>query len=106
MEVHMCKPITPAEALKLKASKLPKEVFEAFNDLIAQSYDGEGATVYRKEVAELIAFKMKISTQAVYNNHYLDIEDIYAKHGWEVELDQPGFNENYNAVYTFTKRRK
>jgi hypothetical protein len=33
----------------------------------------------------------------------MDVEDVYQKAGWEVEFDKPGYNEDYEANFKFSK---
>lgn len=37
----------------------------------------------------------------LFDNHWLDIEPMYRREGWIVEYDKPGFNEHYEATFTF-----
>lgn len=101
----MSKPITPGEITKAKQSALPDEVLDAFNEMIAKNWNGSSATVMQNEVAKLIASKLQIKRQEVFDNHYLDVESVYRKAGWKVEYDQPGYNESYEAYFEFSKKR-
>ena len=99
------KPITPKEVDTLKATNIPSEVFEAFNELIVENYDGESSSFTEKKAAARIVTK-GIALKLLYNNHWLDIEPFYEKAGWIVDYDKPGFNESYPATFTFTKKRR
>ncbi len=99
------KPITPAEVVSLKASLFPDAVLEAFNELIAENFAGGVASFTEKKVVARI-FKKGISSSQAYANHWLDVEDIYRKNGWRVEYDKPGFNEGYDATFTFSLKKK
>lgn len=102
----MSKPITPREITKAKKEALPDAVFDAFNELIAKNWDGHSATMLQKDVAALIASKLDISRQEVFDNHYLDVESLYRKAGWTVEYDKPAYCETYEATFKFSKSRK
>jgi len=39
-------------------------------------------------------------------NNWLDVGKIYENAGWKVEYDRPGFNESYEATFSFTAKRK
>ncbi len=97
-------PISPAEALKNKNNTIPPEVIEAFNELIAKNFNGRTATILQKEVAALAANKLSVSTDYLYKNKWLDVEDVFSERGWEVDYDKPGFNESYDATFTFKAR--
>ena len=96
-------PISPDDINSLKAKNLPKEVFDGFNKLIVDNWNGRCAKFNQNEVAKLIASKMDISTNDVYEKKYLEVEDIYREKGWVVEYDKPGYCEDYNASFTFSK---
>ena len=100
----MVKPITPKEALKLKASTFPDGVIEAFNEVIAKNLDQGYSTFKQKEVLKAIALKMGATQDATCENGWLDVEDIYRKAGWVVEYDKPAYNESYDATFTFSTK--
>ncbi len=100
------KPISPNEIGALKAKTLPSEVIEAFNELIVKNWSGACAIIKQDEIVKLICAKLKIKPkdrQDVYDNHYLDVEDLYRAEGWRVEYDKPGYNETYEAFFKFRK---
>lgn len=97
------KPIRPAEVVNLKRSIIPDAIIEAFNELISENFDGKTSSFTEKKVVARIVKKGISSTEA-YNNHWLDVEPIYRKEGWKVEYDKPGFNESYEAIFTFIKK--
>lgn len=96
------KPITPAEIIN-KDRTIPDQVIESFNELIVENIRCSVARVYQEEVLEKICDKMPaVDRREVINNKWLDIEDLYRSAGWKVDYDKPGYNENYQAYYTFT----
>lgn len=107
------KPITPKEVGKAKTRTIPPEVFDAFNAVIAERWDGRQSVVPQDEVLRRIVAKMnhgapdnfQTSRQHVIDNHWLDVEESYRKAGWVVEYDKPAYNETYPATFTFKKRR-
>jgi hypothetical protein len=101
------KPITPAEVSSEKLASLPDEVIEAFNELIFKNWDGFEANIRQREVVALIIQKMHLTEkdeQKVFDNHWLDVEEVFQKAGWRVEFDKPGYNETYQASFTFKKK--
>jgi hypothetical protein len=101
----MAGPIKPSEVQKVKDSKLPEEVFQVFNDLIVEHWDGDSATVYMDEANKRIAKALNISGQEVYNRHLLDVETVYRKAGWKVKYDSPSIGDDYGAHFIFSKKR-
>lgn len=101
----MIKPISPEE-IETNATK-PDEVIQVFNELIKKYWDGTQAKIKQDEIIELIADRMSIKVNAVFENKYLDVEYLYRIEGWMVEYDKPGYNENpYLPMFIFSKPSK
>lgn len=112
----MVKPIKASEVIQAKLQTIPNEVLEAFNELIVKNFDGYQSTIKQNEAISLIIAKTRSEESSmndwypekikkhIYDNHWLDIEDIYRKEGWLVEFDKCGFNETYESFWTFTKK--
>ncbi len=98
------KAITPQEVEGKKVSTIPSAVIEAFNELILKDFDGTSATVGQKEVTRLIG-KKGISSTKLFNNHWLDVEQLYRNAGWIVNYDKPAYNETYEATFTFSRKK-
>ena len=95
----MAGPISPKEA---KSGKhIPDEVFEVFNDLIREG----GGTVKQGVAVARISAKMGVTRSQIFERGWLDVEDAYRAKGWKVDFDKPGFNESYEAYFTFEAKR-
>lgn len=109
----MTKPITPAEAAKKKISSIPDEVFEVFNEMIAEKLRGGYATIMQGEAALRVLNRInknradndKVTRGQLFDNGWMDVEPHYEKAGWSVEYDKPGYCETYEASFTFKKKR-
>lgn len=104
-------PIRPSQVAKKKNETLPDAVIQAFNEMIVKYCNNGHASFQQKEVLSLILLKWntenpksKITAQEVFNNKWLDVEDIYRKAGWTVEYDSPAYCESYEPSYKFTKK--
>ena len=103
----MTKPITPEQALNIKEASIPDEVYEAFNELLAEGISTAGyCTIYQNEAIKRIQSKIECERAEVFSKGWLDVEKQYIKAGWEVEYDKPGYNESYDAYFKFSKPRK
>lgn len=106
----MTKPIKPSEVADLKTHSIPSEVFEVFNRLIAANWNGTSSTVKQENVVtSLINYwaslrRGPLERSRIFAENWLDIEDSYRKAGWKVEYDKPGYNETYDANWTFRKK--
>ena len=100
------KPITPAEVSGEKLKTIPDVIIETINELIARNFVGKHATIKQEDIINLVKSKdEQLTDRIIFDNHYLDIEEIYEKAGWKVEYDKPAYNETYPATFTFTKKR-
>lgn len=100
----MGKPITPNTATEFKKKQMPEGVIDAFNELIAKRWNGSTSKVMQNEVIDLIIEKVpKATRRKIFDNHWLDVEDIFRQEGWKVSYDKPGYCETYEASYEFSK---
>lgn len=98
------KPIKPSEVTKVKASAIPPKVIEAFNELIAENWDGSSARVTQDEAVKRIMKKLKLKKrEIVFDKSYLDVEPVFEEAGWSVKFDKPGYCESYEAYYVFSE---
>ncbi len=100
----MVQPIKPSEVILKKALFIPDEVIEAFNELIAKKWNGTLAIIKQNEIVELVGAKLSLDSVRPFDRNWLNVEDIFRDVGWMVVYDKPGFNEQYGATYTFTKK--
>lgn len=106
----MAGPIKPKEVQEKKNASIPEEVYEAFNEMITQEWDGHSANFTLQTVANLAIKKLKstgsfkqMTRQEMYDRGWMDVEGAYRKAGWKVDFDKPGYNETYEANFTFRK---
>lgn len=103
----MKKPISPSEVMGLKATLIPDEVIEAFNELIAKHASDGRSNFTKSEAISLILRKLPDCTSAqLHAERWLDVEDIYRSAGWEVKYDRPGYNEDYEARFVFSRPKR
>lgn len=111
------KPISPEDIQKGNFEiKFPPAVIEAFNELIVKDYSPttRRAVVYQDAAMELVLSKLNAndihgqiptySRSDVFNNKWLDVENVYRAQGWSVYYDKPAYNESYSAYFEFTKK--
>jgi hypothetical protein len=100
----MAGPIKPSEVDK--TTVIPDVVFDIFNTLITEKWDGDQAIVLQDTVVERITRTLGCPRHTVFDRNLLDIESAYRKAGWTVVYDKPGYNETYPATFIFKKKRK
>jgi hypothetical protein len=100
----MAGPIRPEDVNTRKSARIPQQVFEVFNRLIARQWDGHSATVRQSEVVRLL-IEAGFERAQIFAERMLDVESAYEAAGWKVVYDKPGYNESYPATFTFSKKR-
>ena len=99
------KPISPMEVESEKRKNFPREVFEAFNELIVENAGSGEITVKQKDVVARMV-KKGLNANEIFKKGWLDVEDVYRKAGWKVDYDKPAYNEDYDAYFTFSRKRQ
>lgn len=106
-------PITPAEAKAQHVERVPDYVILAVNQLIVEYYqDNYDFTIPQAEIVDL-ALKTGIESgeleegtgaDYLFENGYLDFEELYAKNGWSVMHNKPDLGENWKPYFSFRKK--
>lgn len=105
------KPITPEQVISAHAETIPADIIEATNEMIARHWNGSYSSFTQDDLMNLILSKRGMESnnmeerRKIYENHHLDIEDIYRNSGWVVVYDKPGYDETYKAFFKFSKRK-
>ncbi|MES3004588.1 MAG: hypothetical protein V4690_00575 [Patescibacteria group bacterium] len=94
-------PMKPSEVGARQRESFPPEVFEAFDELIAQNFADGRAKIETPEVSKLIIAKLNGSRR--FSSKWLNVEEAYRAAGWKVKYDSPGYNENYEAHFIFSR---
>ena len=99
------KPIKPSEIVEAKVKLFPDFVLETWNAAIAKNWANNRSLIKQPNmiVALIAASPKSIDRSDVFDNNWLDIEDVYRADGWKVEYDKPGYNESYDAYFVFKK---
>ena len=98
-------PFTPNEAIGQAQNNIPDEVIEAFEEMIVKNLNQGSATFLQSEVATLAAAKLGVERSVLFDNNWLDVEPRFRASGWIVDFDNPGYNETYEANFTFRTKR-
>ena len=103
------KPVSPNEVVQ---GGFPDFVLESFNLLIAQNFCGSSAKVEQEQVIDRIlalanwGSGFNVNRKEIFDNGWLNIEEIYRKEGWQVEYFKPCYRggDNFKAYFKFTKQ--
>lgn len=96
-------PITKAQVQEnLKQRVFPDFIIQAFNECITEASIKKSSTVLQKDVLKRIKQISGKDSKEIFENNWLDVEDHYRQAGWKVHYDKPGYNEDYEASFTFS----
>lgn len=96
----MVQAISPDDIAVAKA--FPDFVLEEWNKLIAVKFTAGSARITQEEAMQaLLPHTQAGNRREVFDSGWLDIEEIYREQGWKVTFDKPGYNEDYDANFTF-----
>lgn len=108
------KPISPLEARNQKLQEIPDQVLEAFNEMIAKKLSNGGYSTFTLDEVRKLAIEKFVKTgkyspksaaDKISEHHWMDVERLYEQAGWDVDYDQPAYNETYAAKFTFKSKR-
>jgi hypothetical protein len=101
----MSKAISPHELNNavVDAVQIPDGVIEAINELLIKNGSRNPITLMQSDVLVAITKKMRVTKKTVFDNRWLDFEQLYRKAGWVVSYDAPGYCETYEESWKFTK---
>lgn len=98
-------PISPNDVTAAKAKQVPPEVIKVFNDEIVRNWTGRSASVKQKDVLHKICEATGQRSSVVFENKWMDIEDLFRSAGWVVTYDSPSYCESYDPYWVFEKPR-
>lgn len=111
MKENKVKPISFDDFEKQYEKHIPDFVIEAVNKLLLKSWDGSSATITQNSIINAMIRPQEYSEmptsefrRMIFDEHWLDFENLYRENGWDVYYDKPGYNETYDAYFVFKKK--
>ena len=101
----MVKAFSPQEVANKHVESIPDCIIEAVNDLLIKKYNPTYGTATIKQNEVIAAVEHIYTRHTIFDNNWLDFENLYRAQGWEVTYDKPGYCESYEAYWEF-KRKK
>lgn len=95
------KPISPSEIAGIKQQVIPANVIDIFNRAIAKNFSDGISIVIQDSIVSQIVNVMGGSRSIVFQERWLDIEELYREQGWKVTYHKPAYNETGKAYWTF-----
>lgn len=95
-------PITPEQVIKEKKIKeIPDCIINAVNELIIENYKHTSKTAEILQNDILDKVKNNFSRKEIFDNCWLDIEDLYRKAGWNVKYYRGAYWDTTPCYFTF-----
>lgn len=102
----MTNPITPQEAAALRIFHVPEQVIAAVNALIAKNLDGgRSFSIKVDDVIKEASKTMDAKRSEFFENKWLNFEQLYRDHGWDVTFHSPDYTESFPSYYEFKPMR-
>ncbi len=98
-------PITPGFIEDNLEYIIHPAVIQAVNELLKDSYrPGKRVTfTVKKVIQKAKSICPELTTKEIEENKWLDFESVFRNVGWKVKFDTPGWDENYEQFYEFSK---
>jgi len=73
--------------------------------MIVEKWNGHNSTILQKDVIDRLVDEFNMDRAALFNNKYLDVENVFRKAGWTVRYDSPAWNADnmYEPTFRFSK---
>lgn len=97
------KPVTPEEALS--GMTLPDEVMKTWNTAVTKAVQGNGK-VNQDDIVDALMAATGRNRQFIFDEGWLDVENIYRNVGFDVEYHRPTYDENWEAYFIFKVGKK
>lgn len=102
-------PMSPKDIENDLENIIPEFVITAVNNILKRKYRPNNTYVALKQneiIKEIQSINPDVSRAQIFDNKWFDFESLFEKAGWKVEYDKPGYNETYEAHFTFTPKKK
>lgn len=101
----MVQAIKPSDIPQAKARAIPDAVIEVVNDILARKFTNGRATIKQCEIINELVANHGMTRNHIFENGYLNFEEIYRAQGWKVRYDKPAYCENYDAYFEFKEAK-
>lgn len=94
------KPISPNEIMSNLDKIIPPVVITAINNLLKKKFRGSKTKIEQNEIiSEIISLDNAITRDEIFDNKWLDFEEIYSKNGWDVKYNKINFYDDSPRSY-------
>jgi hypothetical protein len=101
------KPLSPQDIKNDIENIIPDSIVKAVNNFLKRAFRGSMVCITQDEILEEIHLvDNTLTRKQIFDNNWLDFEPIFEKAGWKVVFYKSGYNEDFNAYFTFTPKKK
>lgn len=99
-------PITPQEAKNNAKCNIPDFVIIGINNAITKNYRKSGFSISQDEIIfEIKKISPNTSSETIFNNNWLDFEELYKNFGWNISYESPDRDENFKSYFKFKLKK-
>ena len=98
-------PFTFDDVKKSKKSHNMDIIIDAVNKLLVKNFSKRSSIIISQDelIKEIKSLNDAVTNSELFENHYLDIEDLYENYGWKVTYNKSAYNEESSSTFTFEK---
>lgn len=96
--------VQPLPADQIDSSKpyeIPELVIVLINNMLREVWDNGSAILFTKDIMQKLKLVFNKTEQEILQMHWLDIEPIYRKAGYNVEYIKPAYGEQGDSYFKF-----
>lgn len=98
------KKVQPLPANQINSSKpyeIPELVIVLVNNMLKEAWDRGSAILHTKDIMQKLKLAFDKTEKEILEMHWLDIEPIYRKAGYNVEYVKPAYGEQGEPYFKF-----
>lgn len=100
------KPVRPKDLIDTIETAIPSVVIQAVNNLLKKNFRGDFVIIKQKDILkEIKKLDKSMTSEKIFENKWMDFEEIYIKNGWNVVYDGPSWDESYDETFKFTPKK-
>lgn len=99
--------LKPRDIIEDLENIIPGFVVEAVNNLLKKNYRGSSTTIKQADIQnEILRISPEeITQQSIYDNKWMDFDEIFKKKGWDVEYIKSDYTGGFKSYFTFTPKK-
>lgn len=102
------KPLSPEEVKDKRIKRVfPDFVLEAFNSLLLEASCSGGLSlkiIQDDAIDRILSRRPEFTRADIFNNKWLDVEDVYREAGWAVGYYKASIGESFSSYFRFSPK--